>query len=123
MQILVVDDIADTRHLFSMAFVMAGHRALNASNGAEALELFSQHRFDAVLLDVEMPNGNGWEVLDVIRQSPFANQVPVILFSAYHDQDMEKRAREVGAYAVLRKPMIPEYVIKIVERAISECPY
>ena len=120
MHILLVDDVSDTRHLFSMAFVLAGHRTSNASSGAEALELFLKHRFDAVLLDVEMPNINGLKVLESIRQLPFGEQIPVILFSGHHDQEKEKRAKEAGAYALLRKPMLPEYVIAVVERAVSE---
>ena len=96
MHILFVDDVDDTRHLFSMAFVLAGHRTASASNGAEALELFSKHRFDAVVLD------------------------PVILFSAHHDPDREKRAEQAGAYTLLRKPMLPEHLIAVTENAIRE---
>ena len=120
MRILVVDDVQDTRQMFSMAFVLAGYRASAASNGAEALELVSKHRFDAVLLDIEMPKMSGWKVLEAIRQLPFGEQVPVVLFTAYHDPEKEERAKEAGAYALLRKPMLPEYVIAMVENAVQE---
>lgn len=122
MHILVVDDNDDTRALFSMAFVLAGYRASAAANGAEALEFVSKHRFDAVLLDIEMPKMNGWEVLEAIRQLPFGEHVPVVLFSAHHDPEKEERAKEAGAYVLLRKPMLPEYVISVVESATSERP-
>ncbi len=122
MRILVVDDVQDTRQMFSMAFVLAGYRASAAANEAEALEFVSKHRFDAVLLDIEMPNMSGWKVLEAIRQLPFGEQVPVVLFSAHFDPAKEERAKEAGAYALLRKPMLPEYVISIVESATSEHP-
>ena len=122
MHILLVDDVDDTRQLFSMAFVLAGHRASTAASGAEAIELVSRQRFDAVLLDIEMPDLTGWEVLELIRQLPFGEQVPVILFSAYHDSEKEERAAEVGAYALLRKPMLPQYVIAITEKAVDNRP-
>jgi PAS domain S-box-containing protein len=117
MHVLLVDDVEDTRQLFDIAFVSAGHHASTASSGAEALELVATHRFDAVVLDIEMPNMDGWTVLEAIRQLPFGKQVPVILFSAHHDLDMEERAKEAGAYALLRKPLLPKYVIAMTESA------
>jgi len=120
MHILLVDDVQDTRDLFSMAFVLAGHRTSNASNGPAALELVMKHRFDAVLLDIGMPHVDGWKVLELIRQLPFGEEVPVILFTGNHDEEKEERAKKVGAYALLRKPMLPEYVIAVVENAVQE---
>ena len=122
MHILVIDDVQDTRELFSMAFVLAGHRTATAASGAEAVDLVVKHRFDAVLLDLHMPDMDGWRALELIRQLPFGEKVPVILFSAYHDPEKEERAREAGAYALLRKPMLPEYVMVTIERAVSERP-
>jgi len=118
--VLLVDDVGDTRQLFSMAFVLAGHRASTASNAADAIELILKHRFDAVLLDVEMPDVNGWTVLESVRELPFGHQVPIILFSAHHDEAKEERARKAGAYVLLRKPMLPAQVIVFVEGAVSQ---
>jgi len=117
MHVLLVDDIQDTRELFDIAFVSAGHRTATASSGAQALELIAKHRFDAVVLDIEMPHMNGWEVLEVIQQLPLGEQVPVILFSAYDDLGMEERAKAAGAYALLRKPLLPKYLIAMTESA------
>lgn len=119
MRILLVDDVEDTRELFSMAFVLAGHRTSTASSGAEAIELALKHEFDAVLLDIEMPNVNGWRVLEVIRQMPGHERLPVIMISAYHDLDKERRATEAGAYALLRKPILPSVMIEFVESAVE----
>ncbi len=120
MHILLVDDVLDTRQLFSMVFVLAGHRVSTASGGTEAVRLALKHRFDAVLLDIEMPNLDGWKVLELIRQLPFGERVPVILFSAYHDPQKEERAKEVGAYALLRKPIFPDQVLAVLESAVAE---
>ena len=120
MHILIVDDVQDTRELFSMAFVLAGHRTATASSGAAALELVIKHRFDAILLDLKMQHVDGWKVLELIRQAPLGEKVPVILFSAHDNPDNEARARQSGAYMLLRKPMLPEYVLMIIEKAVSE---
>jgi len=120
MHILFVDDNRDTLNLFSMAFVLAGHRVSTASSGTEAFELLSKHHFDAVLLDIEMPNLSGWQVLELIRELPFQSQIPVIMFSAEHSEAKEQRARQSGVYTLLRKPMLPEYVIAAVEQAVNE---
>jgi CheY-like chemotaxis protein len=118
MHILLVEDVQDTRHLFSMAFVLAGHRTTSASSGSEAIELALKHRFDVVLLDIEMPNVNGWKVLEVIREIPGNQQLPIVMISAHHDADKERRAKEAGAYALLRKPILPQQVIEILEGAV-----
>jgi len=120
MNILLVDDNNDTRHLFGMAFVLAGHRVKTAPNGAEALALFSQHRFDVVVLDVEMPHMSGWKVLEAMRHMPFGEQVPILLFTAYHDPNFEAQAKSAGAYAVLRKPIFPDSLLEVMEKAVKE---
>lgn len=119
MHILLVDDVQDTRQLFSMAFMLAGHRTSTASSGAEALDLVMNRRFDAVLLDLEMPTMDGWKVLESIRQIPGGDHVPIVMFSAYHDEEKEQRALEAGAYALLRKPMLPQFVISVLDSAIE----
>jgi CheY-like chemotaxis protein len=119
MHILLVDDNQDTRELFSMAFVLAGHRTSPASSGVEAIDLFSKYRFDAVLLDLQMPGIDGWTVFEWIRQSPSGKEVPVILFSAHYDPEKEERAKKIGAYALLRKPIFPDHVLAIIESAAT----
>jgi CheY-like chemotaxis protein len=122
MHILIIDDVQDTRQLFGMAFVLDGHRATTASSGAEAVEMMLKHRFDAVLLDIEMPYINGWQILEMIRSEPSGQAIPVIMFSAYHDMEKEARAEAAGAVMLLRKPMLPTHVVTIVEDAVSKTP-
>jgi CheY-like chemotaxis protein len=93
------------------------------SNGAEALALVQQCHFDAIVLDIAMPGMNGWELFEAIRQLPYGKQVPIILFTAYHDPMMDKRAKEVGIYALLRKPITPEAMLDVIQDAISSNPY
>jgi two-component system response regulator AtoC len=119
MHILLVDDNQDTRHLFSMAFTLDGHRTQTASNAADAIELFAKHHIDAMLLDLELPYIHGFTVLEAIRALPLGRDVPVIMFSAYHDMDKEDRARELGAYALLRKPMFPNDVLEVIQEAVD----
>jgi CheY-like chemotaxis protein len=119
MHILFVDDVSDTRHLFSMVFVLEGHRTMTASGGWEALELLQQQVFDVVVLDLDMPQVSGWQVLEVIRQSPLHQSVPVILFTAYHDPLLNQRALDAGAYTLLRKPIRPEDLLDVIQSAVT----
>ncbi len=92
MHILVVDDDNNIRHLFSVAFALAGHEVKAAATGAQALELVEQHPFDAVLMDVEMPTMSGWKVLEAIHRLPVGERLPVILFTAHENPSSDAYA-------------------------------
>jgi two-component system response regulator AdeR len=76
-------------------------RLLVAGNGDAALDLFRSQRPDLVLLDVNMPSRNGWEVLQEIRRR---SSVPVIILSAHAEESAQVRARELGADHYVVKP-------------------
>lgn len=120
MHILVVDDDNNIRHLFSAAFALAGHQAKTAATGTEALELVKEHRFDAVLLDVEMPTMSGWKVLEAIQRMPVSGHLPVILFTAHENPSSDAYAKILGAYALLRKPAAPTEILEVIARAIED---
>jgi CheY-like chemotaxis protein len=77
-----------------------GNAAVQAAQNAAEL-------FEGIVLDIEMPGMNGWEALDAIRRLPGDDQVPIILFTAYHDAATEARAKEAGANLLLKKPVLP----------------
>lgn len=120
MNILLVDDNNETRHFYSMAFKRAGHPTEIAASGAEALELMPQQHFDAVVLDIEMPDMSGWKVLEAIRQMPDSQRTPVILYTAHHNPSSDAYAKMLGAYALLRKPIIPASLLEVVQKAVEE---
>lgn len=106
--LLIVDDNEDNRYTLSRRLARYGYDRLTmASNGREALQLLEAQPFDLVLLDIMMPEMNGYEVLERIMASPELRQIPVIMISAVDEMDSVIRCIELGAEDYLSKPFNP----------------
>ncbi len=101
--ILVADDVALNRALLSGYFEGTGHTVILATNGREAVELAEQHRPDVVLMDMRMPEMDGYEATRRIRETAGLQQTPVIAVTASSFRDEEARARKV-CDGFIRKP-------------------
>ena len=106
--LLLVDDNEDNRYTLSRRLNRAGYTNLTmALNGREALELLRSRQFDLVLLDVMMPEMNGYEVLEALKADPRLRNLPVIMVSALDQIDSVIRCIELGAEDYLPKPFNP----------------
>jgi EAL domain-containing protein (putative c-di-GMP-specific phosphodiesterase class I)/DNA-binding NarL/FixJ family response regulator len=112
--ILVADDDDVLRALFSEALEFAGFRTITAPNGRVALELLAEHPVDAVLLDSQMPEMGGHEVLGVIRDNPRTRTLPIILVTGQGHIDDRVRGLEAGASDYVVKPVdVTELVARV----------
>jgi signal transduction histidine kinase len=102
--LLVVDDDATNRDVLSRRLKRQGHRVATASNGREALQLLSDAAFDLVLLDIMMPDMDGYEVLGRIKADARTQHLPVIMISALNELQSVVRCVEAGAEDYLAKP-------------------
>ncbi|MBW4656035.1 MAG: response regulator [Kaiparowitsia implicata GSE-PSE-MK54-09C] len=105
--LLVVDDNEMNRDLLTRRLQRQGHDIVVAEHGKDALEKMRQHTFDLVLLDIMMPELNGYQVLEYIKQDPDLRHIPVIMISALDDIDSVVRCIELGAEDYLFKPFNP----------------
>jgi PAS domain S-box-containing protein len=106
-RILVVDDDARNRQILERRLAHEGFTTASAANGRAALELLSRESFDLVLLDIFMPEIDGFEVLAAMKAAPGLREVPVIVLSAADDQEHVVRSIEMGADDFLAKPFDP----------------
>jgi CheY-like chemotaxis protein/tRNA A-37 threonylcarbamoyl transferase component Bud32 len=106
-RILVVDDVEDNRVLLERRLKRQGHAVESAENGRVALEMVRGGSFDLILLDVMMPEMDGYEVLERLKQSPDTHHLPVIMISALDDLSSVVRCIEHGAEDYLPKPFDP----------------
>jgi len=106
-RILVVDDGADNRDVLRRRLERSGHMVETAEHGRRALELLGTTPFDLVLLDVMMPELDGFAVLEAIKGNPALRDIPVIMISALDDMPGIVRCIEHGAEDFLSKPFDP----------------
>ena len=104
-RLLVVDDNKVNRLLMSRSVELLGHHATLAENGREAMVLLSEASFDAVLLDIEMPEMDGFEVLEAMKADPNLRDLPVIVTSSVEGLDNIVRCIELGAEDYIPKPV------------------
>jgi phosphoserine phosphatase RsbU/P len=106
--LLIVDDNEDNRYTLTRRLNREGYDNLTtANNGREALDLLHSKPFDLVLLDIMMPDLNGYEVLEQMKISAELRNIPVIMISALSEIDSVIRCIELGAIDYLQKPFNP----------------
>ena len=105
--ILIADDNRVNRLLLARGLEGEGHTVAFAEHGAEALDLLRGQRFDLMLLDVLMPELDGYGVLEELQHDPHLRDIPVIVTSALDELDSVVRCLEMGAEDYLTKPVNP----------------
>jgi adenylate cyclase len=105
--VLVVDDDSVNRLLLARSLEREGHRFATAEDGRRALEILRAESFDVVLLDVVMPEIDGFEVLAQMQADSELRHIPVIMISALEDMESVVRGIELGAEDYLPKPFNP----------------
>ena len=105
--IVIADDNRVNRLLLARGLEGEGHTVAFAEHGAEALDLLRGQRFDLMLLDVLMPELDGYGVLEEMQQDPHLRDIPVIVTSALDEVDSVVRCLEMGAEDYLTKPVNP----------------
>jgi CheY-like chemotaxis protein len=100
--ILVVDDDQNTRLLAQRVLTSAGHEVQSVGTAREGIEAIDARRPDLILLDLVMPDQDGWSVLDHVRTLP--SRPLVVVMTARVEEQTATRAMQLGAVACLYKP-------------------
>ncbi len=105
--VLVVEDNTVNRLTLAKGVEREGHRVLTAENGRQALDVLRAERVELVLLDLVMPEMDGYEVLAAMHRDPALRDLPVLVISAVEENEAIARAIERGAIDCLPKPFDP----------------
>ncbi len=114
-KILLVDD--NPKYLKD-ALPFYGYNVETASDGVQALKLLNKNHYDMVLLDVMMPNMNGWETLNAIRTSKKTELIPVIMISAVNEEQKIITGLKTGADDYIVKPFILPNLLARIEAVL-----
>ena len=103
--VLIADDVADIREIIGFQLRFDGYRTAEAENGREVLDAVHVSRPDVLLLDLDMPDVDGWSVLKELRRDPDAAGMHVAVLTGDSNEMVEQRAQAAGAAAYLAKPI------------------
>jgi CheY-like chemotaxis protein len=118
--ILVVDDQRDEREIQRAMLGHLGYAVREADNGLDALRAAFESPPDLVLLDVAMPQMDGFTLCRELRADPRTTTVRIVIFTASESGDLSTRAHDAGADAVLIKPLEPKRVAEAVRGLIGD---
>jgi len=114
LRVLVVDDNRDAADSCAMLLELSGHRARTAYNGTQALQLGENLLPHVVLLDIGLPDLNGYEVARRIRATPWGAHLPLVAVTGWGKEEDRERAFAAGFDHHLTKPVAPEAVASLV---------
>jgi len=114
--VLVVDDNRDAIEFFHRVLPYHGYRVVSATSGCEALSQARTLLPQAIILDVMMPDQDGWEVLQVLRNQPETQAIPVVICSVLRAAEL---AFSMGADAFLAKPITEEALLDVLQRQVA----
>jgi CheY-like chemotaxis protein len=119
-RVMAVDDDHVIRGLLEVNLEMEGHEVVVATNGREALDLARADAPDLILLDVMMPEVDGWHVAEELREDPATAEIPIIFLTARAMEGDVRRGRELGAASYVTKPFDPIDLMELVKQVLKQ---
>ena len=117
--ILSVDDEQDVTDLVQFNLTRAGYEVITASTGREALACVSLRRPDLILLDLMLPDIDGFGICEILRREPSTAAIPIVILTAWATTDARSLGLELGALDYLTKPFSPRELTARVKRLLS----
>jgi twitching motility two-component system response regulator PilH len=121
--VLVVDDSRTMVHAMASFLERYGYRTLSAFDGVQAVAAARAHAPDLILMDIVMPNMNGFEATRTLRKDPATRDIPVIIVSASEKPTDRVWGTRLGAKGYLAKPIHKTALLKTVESVLMEVRY
>lgn len=118
-RILVVDDDADHLETLSHYLKKLGYEATSASSGEQAIKSATSLVPNLVLLDLGLPDVNGFDVCEQLSEKPTTCGIPVIIVSGMETDDVVRRARAAGCAYYLRKPYDPNVLLTLIQNTLE----
>jgi len=119
-KILIADDSIYIRQSINMTLSHEGYAVLEAVDGLQALDQLSKESPDLLLLDIEMPNLNGYDVLSIVRSHQEFSALKIIMLTSRSSEKHKRRATDLGANAYLTKPCSQDVLLKTIKSLFED---
>jgi DNA-binding response OmpR family regulator len=117
--VLIIDDDPDIIELITDILSEQSYRTFSAKTGTDAISLFLSHPIDLAILDLHMPDMNGFATLELIRFFPRLIEIPVIILTGMTTEENRRRAEYLGISAFLEKPFSPNALLDLVRKLLA----
>lgn len=114
--VLVVDDSQSMRFAVTTTLSSVGYSTDEASDGLEAINLAKEKAYDLVLTDINMPNMNGFQLIEALRDLQGYKFVPIVTLTTQTDKESRQKAKQAGATGWIVKPFAPEQLIEVMAK-------
>ncbi len=121
-KILIVDDVRDIVKALMIRLHKAGYDVVTAFDGAQGVFMAHKEKPDLILLDIRMPAGDGFSVVERLKRSTHTFSIPVIFLTGSPEKNAEDKAMGLGARFYIKKPYDPEELLDAIKRALEEIP-
>jgi CheY-like chemotaxis protein len=117
--VLVVDDVPDVTEMIGLYLKHAGYEVTTADSAQAALRLAQEKAFDVIVSDIGMPEMNGYELAESLRQRTEYQGIPIIAVTGYSEYDDRGRALRAGFNAHLIKPIDPSELLHLINELLT----
>ena len=121
-RILIIEDNAQNRYLATFLLEQRGHTVLQAETGPDGLRLAATDAPDLILLDIQLPGMDGYDVARQLKSDPRLSGIPIVAVTSYAMVGDRERCLEAGASGYMEKPINPESFVDDVERFLPLPP-
>ena len=118
-KILVIDDEPELVKAITIRFKASGYEVTPAYDGQEGVNKAGEIKPDLILLDVIMPKMDGYEVCKRLKAVPETKDIPIIIFTASGQRDLERKCLAVGAKGVIMKPFEATELLELVDKLLK----
>ena len=118
-RILLVDDFADAREMYTTYLEYEGFEVLPAASAVEAIALAISERPDLILMDAGLPGMTGWEAITELKADGRTREIPVLMLTGHVLMESQERAAAAGADGFIPKPCLPDELSREIKRALK----
>ena len=117
--ILVVEDQEDNRRIIRDLLTSVNYEIIEAVSGQEGVDLAERHQPDLILMDIQLPDFDGYEATKKIKAIPALNSIPIIVVTSYALSGDDVKAFEAGCDAYVSKPFSPRALLKKINEFLT----